>query len=218
MNTCKNCGKEIQEKQKTNNIFCSAQCCNQYKKNEKIMDWLSGKCVARKNGYLPRSVREYLINKSNNQCEKCGWHEINPVTNKIPLEIHHVDGDYTNCSIENLQVLCPNCHQLTENYKALNGHSDITRTQTRKQRCLDCGKEINSNSIRCVDCENKHRITQKPVTREELKQSIRTTSFDKIGMTYNVQGNSIKKWCIQFGIPHRRKDINAISDEDWYNI
>ena len=35
---------------------------------------------------------------------------------RIPLEIHHIDGDCTNNKMENLQLLCPNCHSLTSNF------------------------------------------------------------------------------------------------------
>jgi len=55
-----------------------------------------------------------------NKCEKCGWGEINPITNRIPLEVHHIDGDCTNNRIENLQLLCPNCHSLTSNFGSVN--------------------------------------------------------------------------------------------------
>ena len=36
------------------------------------------------------------------------------------LQFHHIDGDSSNNKEENLQVLCPNCHAMTENYMALN--------------------------------------------------------------------------------------------------
>ena len=48
------------------------------------------------------------------KCEKCGlsvWEN-----QKIPLCIHHIDGNHINNTLENLQILCPNCHALTENY------------------------------------------------------------------------------------------------------
>lgn len=48
-------------------------------------------------------------------CENCGLSEWQGV--EIPLEIHHIDGDKTNNTIENLQILCPNCHALTDNYR-----------------------------------------------------------------------------------------------------
>jgi DNA-directed RNA polymerase subunit RPC12/RpoP len=133
------------------------------------------------------------------------------------LEIHHIDGNYLNNTIENLQVLCPNCHSLTLNYKALN-NSERPRTQTRKNYCIDCGKKISFDSLRCRDCENKHRITDKPVSREELKNLIRSIPFTQIGRKYGLTDNAIKKWCISYGLPSKKKDINKYTDEEWANI
>ncbi len=65
-------------------------------------------------------IKKYLFEKNNCKCEKCGWGETNKFTGNIPLEIHHKDGDYTNNKEENLQLLCPNCHSLTESYKSHN--------------------------------------------------------------------------------------------------
>lgn len=48
------------------------------------------------------------------KCEKCG--RIEWEGQKIPLCIHHIDGNHINNQIENLQVLCPNCHAQTDNY------------------------------------------------------------------------------------------------------
>ena len=61
--------------------------------------------------------------KYNNKCQICGWGEENPTTHKIPLQIHHIDGDCTNNKEENLQLLCPNCHSLTETFMSLNENS-----------------------------------------------------------------------------------------------
>jgi H-N-H endonuclease F-tflIV len=48
-------------------------------------------------------------------CEVCGltsW-----LNRPIPLELHHIDGNpYDNC-LTNLQIVCPNCHALSENYR-----------------------------------------------------------------------------------------------------
>lgn len=47
-------------------------------------------------------------------CEKC--HRIEWEGQRIPLCVHHVDGNHINNELDNLQVLCPNCHAQTDNY------------------------------------------------------------------------------------------------------
>ena len=50
-----------------------------------------------------------------NHCECCSldlWQG-----QPIPLEIHHINGDNRDNRLENLQLLCPNCHALTNNYR-----------------------------------------------------------------------------------------------------
>ena len=42
------------------------------------------------------------------KCELCGLtHWLN---GKIPLELDHIDSNHHNNSLDNLQILCPNCH------------------------------------------------------------------------------------------------------------
>lgn len=52
------------------------------------------------------------------KCESCGltsW-----LGQEIPLEVHHIDGNRHNNIIENFQLLCPNCHALTDSYRGKN--------------------------------------------------------------------------------------------------
>lgn len=79
---------------------------------------------------LSRNIRRYMLKKYDYKCSRCGWGEINPYTNTVPLEIEHIDGDYTNNNEDNLDVLCPNCHSLTSTYKGANkGHGRQERLQ-----------------------------------------------------------------------------------------
>jgi group I intron endonuclease len=95
-------------------------------------------------------------------------------------------------------------------------------TGVHKNCCIDCGKIISKNASRCNKCNFIFRIKENqiklPVTREELKNLIRTTSFVQIGKLYNVTDNAIRKWCKNYNLPYRVKDIKMISNEDWIDI
>lgn len=49
------------------------------------------------------------------KCEMCGLEEW--FDEPIALEIHHIDGDRLNNTLDNLQLLCPNCHAMTDNWR-----------------------------------------------------------------------------------------------------
>lgn len=52
------------------------------------------------------------------RCERCNLTEWNG--RPIPLELDHIDGDRTHNQLENLRLLCPNCHALTPTYRGRN--------------------------------------------------------------------------------------------------
>ena len=60
---------------------------------------------------LREGLKEY-------KCECCNNTYWNGVP--IPLEVHHKDGNKTNNELDNLQILCPNCHALTPTYRGKN--------------------------------------------------------------------------------------------------
>ena len=125
---CTNCGKEFEHTKSSTNKFCSSKCHAEYKNKQYIERWKNGEENGMCGEYgLSKVIRHYLLDKHNYKCEKCGWGETNSFTNTIPLEIHHIDGDYRNNKEENLQVLCPNCHSLTETHKSHNKEGRIGR-------------------------------------------------------------------------------------------
>lgn len=222
MKYCKNCGKELTSEQR-HNIYCSILCQHDFEYKQYIQNWKDGKESGLSGEYqLSKNIKKYLLEKANNKCELCGWGEINPYTNKIPLEIHHKDGNHINNKEENLQVLCPNCHSLTENFKARgNGRTD-RKKYYMTNTCIDCGITITNTSIRCHNCEVEHRkqefINNLPCTREELKNRVRKETFESIGRSYNISGNGLKRWLDKLNIPRTKTEINKYTNEEWEKI
>ena len=122
---CLNCGKLLNNRQTK---YCSNICQTDYQYKQYINRWKSGEETGLSGEYsISQHIRRYLMNKYSCKCQLCGWGEVNQYTNTTPLEIHHIDGDYKNNNEDNLQLLCPNCHSLTETYKSHNKNG-------RKQR------------------------------------------------------------------------------------
>ncbi len=115
---CIVCGNPLGKNAKK---FCSTKCERDFLYNEYIKKWKAGEKDGIRCEYqISDHIKHYIHDKYENKCCKCGWHEINPYTNKTPLEIHHKDGDYKNNKEDNLELLCPNCHSLTATYKNSN--------------------------------------------------------------------------------------------------
>lgn len=239
--------------------------------------------TTKKSRYIP--FDEYIKNKNHQtskikqkllkegikkyECECCRntmWNGM-----RIVLEVHHKDGNRKNNELDNLQLLCPNCHAMTDNWRGrgkkttkefiiisdedlINSlkesenirqallkvglsakgrnydrarslceeHSIIFKKKNisvKKNYCKDCGKAISEFAERCKQCENKFRkieaASDYPISREELKQLLRTTSFLQIGKRFNVSDNAIRKWCRNLNLPCRAHDIKKYSDEEW---
>jgi ribosomal protein S27AE len=124
---CLNCGNTIPNM----NVYCNNSCQGEYQSKLKLNEWLNGENIFQKGGTsIPPWMKRYLFEKSNHKCSKCGWDKVNEVTGKSPLEIDHIDGDAYNNNIDNLRVLCPNCHSLTPTYKNI-GNRESSRTYRR---------------------------------------------------------------------------------------
>ena len=57
-----------------------------------------------------------------------------------------------------------------------------------------------------------------PITRDELKDLIRSTPFTQIGIKFGVSDNAIRKWCDKFNLPRKVSEIKQYSDEEWSKI
>jgi len=65
-----------------------------------------------------RSIKRILIKRNGYKCFKCKLSQW--LGKPIPLEVHHIDGDSENNMPENLELICLNCHGLTDNFRGKN--------------------------------------------------------------------------------------------------
>jgi hypothetical protein len=112
---CAVCGKIVALAKQT---YCSQECHrkSEFERRRKLLE-SGGYCgIYNCNGY----IKKYLIHRFGERCSRCGWDKRHPLTRKVPVEVEHIDGDWRNNRVENLTLLCPNCHALTATYRGLN--------------------------------------------------------------------------------------------------
>lgn len=105
---------------KAGKTWCSVKCQHQFTNSRKIAGWLDGTWDATTGTGVSATIKRYLLEQADGKCPECEWDKINPSTGRCPLEVDHIDGNCYNNTVQNLRVVCPNCHSLSINYRALN--------------------------------------------------------------------------------------------------
>lgn len=86
--------------------------------------------------YQANKLRKRLFDEKykKENCEVCGIE--NWLGKRISLELDHIDGNRYNHSLENLRIICPNCHSQTPTYRGKNksGHGETGRPSGLKTR------------------------------------------------------------------------------------
>lgn len=114
--SCKNCNIPIS----SSRSYCKDCYSNNAAHKMKIPLWLSGEWRGGTDFGLSQIIRNYLLEKFDYSCYKCGFNIRHPDDGRTILEINHIDGNGLNHSPDNLEVLCPNCHALTSTYRGRN--------------------------------------------------------------------------------------------------
>lgn len=90
-----------------------------------------------------RSIKNYIVNNKivENKCTICS---LEPIWNGKPLtlQLDHINGDHYDNRIENLRLICPNCHTQTDTFTGRN-----LREYTIKN-CITCLHVLKSNNTR----------------------------------------------------------------------
>lgn len=154
------------------------------------------------------SLRKRLINNKLliNKCYECGITEWNG--KKLTLQLDHINGNNRDNRIENLRLLCPNCHSQTPTYcnrykinqkeeykirKYKENDKELKTKEIKKYYC-ECGNEKSRKSKHCINCsKEKQRKVERPPYKQ-LKKEIEETNYTQVGRKYGVSDNTIRKW------------------------
>ena len=193
-----------------------------------------------------RKRKKDLISIFSSRCCICGFsefqealefHHVNPESKSFSLTNSNATTKSLEKQLEEAKkcvLVCANCHRgIHAGYLKIPEDKEIFFNEKRAQELLEeknlikhgkkhfcerCGKEISKEAKHCVECSRLiSRKVDRP-SREELKEMIRSKPFTQIAQNYSVSDNTIKKWCVFYGLPSKKKEIKNINDEDWLKI
>lgn len=145
-------------------------------------------------GLRKRLIKEKIFEQ---KCYRCGltyW-----LGKEISLELEHINGDRFDNRIENLTILCPNCHSLTPTYRGRKKKINrILYCRPKKHYfCKNCNKEITGRTKTglCLKCSiiNNRKVKDRPYI-EQLLQEIEETNYCIVGRKYGVSDTTIRNW------------------------
>lgn len=133
--------------------------------------------------------------KMRDVCAKCGLgNEWNGES--ISLQLDHINGKRDDNRLENLRILCPNCHSQTSTF--------CGRRKKNILRCMDCETKISDKkSKRCKPCASKTHLERHlkfEISKEELEKLVWEKSTSQIARDLGVSDKAVEKRCKKFGI------------------
>lgn len=184
---------------------------NQGKRYRQILQPKSLEEILVENSYYQsHKLKERLIKEGLKEykCERCKRTEWE--NEKIPLELHHINGNNTDNRLENLQLLCPNCHALTDNYRAKNKES--VKNKIKKELKPKVVEELTEEDLR-IHSEARLLAKRKSIKIAEAEELIKNSpnksieDFPKLKSGYNHLEDKVCPICRKTFHPKNKEQI-----------
>lgn len=136
---------------------------------------------------LSKNILENKCYSCNNKGEWCG--------KKLSLQLDHINGINNDNRLENLRLLCPNCHSQTETFSG--------KRHKVNNLCEDCGEKIHKRSKKCFKCSSISKgINQRKfqISKKELENLINNYPMTTVGKMLGVSDNAVRKRCKNLGL------------------
>lgn len=146
------------------------------------------------------------------ECEICKI--INWNNKALTLELDHKNGNNLDHRLENIRLLCPNCHSQTNNFrgkketKSACSEMRKERSKSIKNRSKHIKKKNSSYENYCLNCSKNclNKFCSQMCYKEDLRKKIpnidelldkfkQHKSFLRVSKEYNVSDNAVRKWC-----------------------
>ncbi len=142
------------------------------------------------------SLRLRLIKEGikESKCEICGISEW--MGKSAPLQLDHINGIRTDNRLENLRILCFNCHGQTDTYGSKN-RKELYKNKVqpkgleKSKKCLKCDSLILDCSKFCFKHKSQPKIDWPSV--QELLDMLAVSNYTQVGKKLGVSDNAIRK-------------------------
>lgn len=149
-------------------------------------------------------------------CENCKLNTWNGLP--IPIELDHINGKSNDNRLDNLRILCPNCHAQTETYRGKNQNRKCKTNSIEKytiktpqetkilkekiyNECQECGIKTTNISFCSNQCRYNFNSKNIP-SKEKLIDRIKIIgkNFSALGRDFGVSDNAVRKWFLKYDL------------------
>lgn len=128
-----------------------------------------------------RLLKENLLEYKCYECKISTWRG-----KDLSLHLEHKNGIPNDNRIENLELLCPNCHSQTRTFAGRN------KKNKKQETCHRCQKNICSTSMYCKSCTPKETKITWP-NNDKLLRMVQETNYTQTAKKLGVSDNAVRK-------------------------